>query len=83
MRHLTLLTRPGCHLCEAMEAELLAAYGDRVAVDLVHIDHHPAWLAQYSLRIPVLLDAAGQWLCEVQLDTGAIDALLATDAMKT
>ncbi|MES2684201.1 MAG: glutaredoxin family protein [Pseudomonadota bacterium] len=68
----TLLTRPGCHLCEDLETEALAAFGDRIAIDTVLVDHHPAWQSQYGLRIPVLLDAQGQFVCEVQLDEAAL-----------
>lgn len=72
MRRFTLLTRPGCHLCEELEAEALTMFADRIAIDTVLIDHHPEWRAQYGLRIPVLLDAQGQLVCEVQLDAEAL-----------
>lgn len=68
----TLLTRPGCHLCEALESEALALFGERLDIELVQVDHHPDWLAQYGLRIPVLLDAQGRLVCELQLDAEAL-----------
>lgn len=73
----TLLTRPGCHLCEELEAEALAAFGERLDIELVQVDHHPEWLAQYGLRIPVLLDAQGRLVCELRLDAEALAQSLA------
>ena len=72
----TLLTRPGCHLCEDFEAEVLAAFGGRLEIETVQVDHHPAWLAEYGLRIPVLLDAQDRFVCEVAVDANAIETAL-------
>ncbi len=77
MRRFTLLTRPGCHLCEDFELEVLAAFAGRLEIDAVQVDHHPAWRAQYGLRIPVLLDAREHFVCEVSVDANAIAAALA------
>lgn len=76
MRRFTLLTRPGCHLCEDFEAEVLVAFGKRLEIEPVLIDHHPAWLAEYGLRIPVLLDAQDRFICEVRVNANAIEAAL-------
>ena len=76
MRRFTLLTRPGCHLCEDFEAEVLAAFGDRLEIEAAQVDHHPLWLAEYGLRIPVLLDAQDRFVCEVMADANAIEAAL-------
>ena len=73
----TLLTRPGCHLCEEFEAELMAAFGERVEVEAVHVDAHPEWQAAYGLSIPVLLTAAGDFVCAVEVDVEAVTAKLA------
>lgn len=72
----TLLTRPGCHLCEDFEAELAAAFGERIELEPVHVDAHPEWLAAYGLSIPVLLTEAGAFVCAVQPDIDAVAALL-------
>lgn len=72
LQRFTLLTRPGCHLCETLEADALALFGERIDIELVQVDHHPQWLAEYGLRIPVLLDAQGQLVCELQLDAKAL-----------
>ncbi|MES2885779.1 MAG: glutaredoxin family protein [Pseudomonadota bacterium] len=76
MRRFTLLTRPGCHLCEDFEAEVLAAFEGRLEIELVLIDHHPAWVAEYGLRIPVLLDVRDRVVCEASVDANAIEAAL-------
>lgn len=76
VRRFTLLTRPGCHLCEDFEAEVLAGFGGRLEIDAVQVDHHPVWLAEYGLRIPVLLDTQDCFLCEVRVDANAIEAAL-------
>jgi len=45
-------------------------------VETVQIDHHPVWLAKYGQQIPVLLDAAGAFVCAIEPDPDAIaDAL--------
>ncbi len=72
----SLLTRPGCHLCEDFETEVLAAFGDRLEIEAVQVDQHPAWREQYGLRIPVLLDAQDRFLCAVAIDAAAIEAAL-------
>ena len=72
MRRFTLLTRPGCHLCECFEAQVLATFGTQLEIEAVLIDHHPAWLTEYGLRIPVLLDAQDRFVCEISMDANAI-----------
>lgn len=77
MKRYTLLTRPDCHLCEAFEAELLALFGEQLELELVQVDHHPQWQAEYGLSIPVLLDAQDRFVCAVSLDAAAVTAALA------
>ena len=76
MLRFTLLTRPGCHLCEDFETEVLATFVGRLEIEAVLIDHHPVWLAEYGLRIPVLLDARDRVVCEASVDANAIEAAL-------
>lgn len=59
-----------------MEAQLHSVFGERMAVDVVQVDHHPQWLAQYGLRIPVLLADDGSLVCEFELDEAAVRAHL-------
>ena len=53
---LILYSRPECHLCEAMTADLeplLRASG--IQLELVDVDSSPALERRYGLRIPVLV----------------------------
>jgi hypothetical protein len=54
---LTLYSRPECHLCETLLADLLPLLGPDVTVDTVDVDSSVALERRYGLRIPVL--AAG------------------------
>jgi hypothetical protein len=54
---LTLYSRPECHLCEALLADLLPLLGPEVSVETVDVDSSVALERRYGLRIPVL--AAG------------------------
>lgn len=54
---LTLYSRPECHLCEELLAELLPLLPASVAVDKVDVDSSVALERRYGPRIPVL--AAG------------------------
>jgi glutaredoxin len=53
---LTLLTRAGCHLCEAA-AETVARIGAEVGVvpEEVDVDADPELQAEYGDRVPVVL----------------------------
>jgi glutaredoxin len=54
-RHVTLYTRPGCHLCEeakAAIAPLLAEFG--AVLCEVNIDEHPGLKERYGWDIPVI-----------------------------
>jgi hypothetical protein len=58
MRKLTLYSRPECHLCEALLAELEPLLTADVTVETVDVDSSVALERRYGLRIPVL--AAGE-----------------------
>ena len=59
MIHLTLYSRPGCHLCDEMKetVQRVARAFTLAPVNIVMIDisDDPALEAQYGLEIPVLL----------------------------
>ncbi len=55
---------------------MLAVFGGQLEVELALVDHHPAWRAEYGLRIPVLLDAREHFVCEATPDVNAIKAAL-------
>ena len=58
MRKLTLYSRPECHLCEALLADLMPLLSAEDRVDIVDVDTSEATARRYGLRIPVL--AAGE-----------------------
>lgn len=69
-RHVTLVTRQGCHLCDEAEeilARLQAELG--FSLDSVDVDADPARRAEYSDRVPVILidgKEHGFWRVEEQ-----------------
>ena len=55
---LTLIGKPGCHLCDDAEAvvvEVLSEFGDAVSLTKQNILDDDALFARYSEEIPVLL----------------------------
>jgi glutaredoxin len=55
-RHLTLFSKPGCHLCDEMK-RLIDTVAARVplTMDVIDISTDPALMDLYGLEIPVLL----------------------------
>ncbi|MEO3937965.1 glutaredoxin family protein [Dermatophilaceae bacterium Soc4.6] len=52
----TILGRPGCHLCDDARAIVAAVTADLgVGWDEVNVDDHPDLLARYADQIPVTL----------------------------
>lgn len=52
----TLLSRPGCHLCEAARADLDRITGELgIALTETDVDTDPELRAEYGDRIPVIL----------------------------
>ena len=80
VRHLTLLSRSYCHLCDEMLAAvrpLAAAAGATVTV--VDVDANPALEAAYGDRVPVLLagePGSGDELCHLRVDVRRVEAAL-------
>lgn len=73
---LTLYSRQGCHLCEAMHSALLAACEGRgVAIHVVDVDASPELARRYGLRVPVLAGVDGE-LCYGRLDDEALEDYL-------
>lgn len=77
MPHLTLYSRPGCHLCDEMKAAI-----DRVAarvplnLEVVNIDDDPVLSGQYGLEIPVLL-VDGRKVAKYRIEDAALERTLA------
>ena len=74
-QRLVLLGRPDCGLCEEFEAEL-RAHPDFAGLRLEHgdVDASPDWQRRYGLRIPVLLDAWNEVVCEGRFDAGSFES---------
>jgi len=54
--HVILYTRPGCHLCEEVKREMLAANcGDEYILEEVNIETDPTLKERYGSEIPVVL----------------------------
>jgi glutaredoxin len=73
----TLYSRPGCHLCEEMQAalaQLPAAAG--LPVEVRDVDADPATRARYGHKIPVLL-FEGAFVCFGRLDVDEVHKALA------
>jgi len=74
-----LLGRPDCPLCEELYGGLMEALAGRPAdVDTADVDSRPEWRRRYGLRIPVLLDAWNEVVCEGRFDAQALE-----DAMRS
>ncbi|HEY5623268.1 MAG TPA: glutaredoxin family protein [Gammaproteobacteria bacterium] len=75
MKKLELYSRPGCHLCDDLAAELGPCIQGRAVVCVVNIDDDLELKKRYGLRIPIL--AAGEReLSGYPLDVGAVEAFL-------
>ncbi|PRY72399.1 glutaredoxin family protein [Halomonas ventosae] len=62
MIRLRLYTTLGCHLCEQLEAVLATLCAERYRLERVEISEDEGLVARYGMRIPVLVDEAGQEL---------------------
>lgn len=76
MTVLTLYSRPGCHLCDDMAAELAPILREAAAtLTVVDVDTDAALRERYGLRVPVLV-LDGEVIAEARLDHDAVrDAL--------
>ena len=54
MTRLTLYTRPGCHLCEAMKAVVRELKTVPVTLEEVDISGHPGLERRFGTEVPVL-----------------------------
>lgn len=69
---LTLYSRPGCHLCDLLKADLERAdLGRPVTLEVVDITGDERLEEHYGRRIPVLL-AAGKPIAEGRVDVHAL-----------
>ena len=69
---LTLYGRGYCHLCEDMEAALLALRGEfDFELEVIDVDSSPSHETQFGERIPVLMHGDTE-LCHYFLDRPAV-----------
>lgn len=76
MISMTLYSRPECHLCEAMLAELAPLLEGRARVRVVDISDDDDLEVRYGLRIPVLV-ADDSELSVYRLDKHRVEQFLA------
>jgi glutaredoxin len=76
MHTLTLYTKPGCHLCEAVEA-VIARVAKRRPIQLVVVNilDHPADFERYQFAIPVV-SVDGCEIARYRLTVESLDAAL-------
>jgi hypothetical protein len=77
MRTLLLYSRPECHLCERLMADLLPLLAGRATVQVVDVDDSVATERKYGLRIPVLVDGDVELSC-YPLDRERVERHLAS-----
>ena len=54
-KHVTLYTKPGCHLCEDAKQEIIrAGCADEYTFQEINIETSPELKARYGLEIPVV-----------------------------
>ena len=84
MIHLTLYSRPGCHLCDEMKetVQRVARAFTRAPVSIVVVDisDDPALEAQYGLEIPVLL-VEGKKAAKIRIAEDALARILTSRAL--
>jgi glutaredoxin len=72
-----LYSRPGCGLCEELQAELSRIpAAQSYPIEVVDVDHDAAARARYGHKIPVLL-FGGELVCHGRLDREELAKALA------
>jgi hypothetical protein len=73
MLRLILYSRPACHLCEEMQAELHQALAGRpFELKVEDVDKNDDLRQRYGLRIPVLAIKDGDEICHHKLNHDAL-----------
>ena len=72
---LTLYTRPGCHLCDELLAELEPMVEDKARVEIVDISDDETLSRRFGLLIPVLMHGDEE-LARYPLDRDRIERLI-------
>jgi glutaredoxin len=78
MSELLFYSRNGCHLCEAVEAEVAAhAAAAGLAFRRVDVDTDPELVEQYGVRVPVVVHG------ETVVDEGRVEPARVRDYLAT
>lgn len=72
---LTLYSRPECHLCDEMQAELLPLLAGRAELAVVDVDESPILVRRFGPRIPMLV-AGDQEISGYPLDKERVASYL-------
>lgn len=71
-QELTMYGRPGCHLCEDMQNDLLNLQDELdFKLQVIDVDRDPGLIEQYGSRVPVLVSDKGE-ICHYFLDKQAL-----------
>jgi hypothetical protein len=60
VKRLVLYSRPGCHLCDELAAEIAPLIEGRAHLEIVDISQDDDLMRRYGLRIPVLSGSDGE-----------------------
>ena len=72
MKTVELVTRKGCHLCDAALAELdLLRAAHPFHLKTTHLEEHPEFMAEFGNDIPVIL-VEGKEVCRHRIDRDAL-----------
>jgi hypothetical protein len=77
---LIVYSRRGCHLCEALLAELETMIRGRAQIRVRDVDLDPEWRSSYGERVPVVC-FDGEEVCELRLDRGAVLGIITPDTV--
>jgi hypothetical protein len=75
MIELTVYSRPGCHLCDEMLAELEPLVAGRAEIQVVDISQDERLSRRFGILIPVLMHGSEE-LSRYRLDTERVTELI-------
>lgn len=67
----SVFSRQGCHLCEALIEELMPLVRGVARVEVLDIDARDEWRERYNDRVPVV-EIGGAYVCHYRLDRDAL-----------
>jgi hypothetical protein len=75
VKRLRVMSREGCHLCEQVIEELVPLVRGRAELTVIDVDTDPALVAEYGLRVPVVVGEVGD-ISDFPLDREAVEVFL-------